>query len=59
MKYKANKTDKIKHIVCALYNMKELPSVDHWKVKQMKRTPLSEINIQFEIAKKIILNRKE
>lgn len=57
MKYKANKTDKARTIVCAFYNLPDLPKANDRRVRQVKRQPLRVMNDQWITAKAMIAER--
>lgn len=57
MQYRANKTDKARTIVCAFYNLPDLPRGDDRRVRQVKRQPLRVINDQWITAKAMIAER--
>lgn len=57
MEYKANKTDKARTIVCAFYNLPDLPRADDRRVRQVKRQPLRILDDQWITAKAMIAER--
>ena len=57
MQYKVNKTDKARQIVCAFYNLPDLPKGDDRRVRQVKRQPLRIIDDQWIVAKQMIAER--
>lgn len=60
MQYKANKTDKTdkaRTIVCAFYNLPDLPRGDDKRVRQVKRQPLRILDDQWITAKAMIAER--
>ena len=58
MSYKANKNDKARHIVCALFNLKDLPAPDDIRVKRIMRMEMKALDLNLERARKIISERK-
>lgn len=57
MKYKANKVDKARLIVHILLSTTELPPPDHFKVKQLARLSLKELNPNWLLAKEALRKR--
>jgi redox-sensitive bicupin YhaK (pirin superfamily) len=57
VEYKANKTDKARTIVCAFYNLPDLPKGDDPRVRKTKRQPLRVMNDQWIVAKRMIAER--
>lgn len=57
MQYNANKTDKARTIVCAFYNLTDLPRADDPRVRKVKRQPLRILDDQWITAKAMIAER--
>lgn len=57
--FKPTKLDKVKQIVCASRNLQQLPDENHKVVKRMMRLSLSDIDPQYKLANKILLQRGE
>lgn len=57
MQYKANKTDKARTIVCAHYDLPDLPAANDPRVRKVKRQPLRILDDQWITARKIIAER--
>ena len=57
VEYKANKTKKARQIVCAHYNLPDLPAANDPRVRKVKRQPLRILDDQWIVAKKMIAER--
>jgi hypothetical protein len=57
MERTANKTDKARTIVCALFNLPDLPKGDDPRVRKYKRQPLRILDDLWVVSKKMIAER--